>query len=95
MEQDKIFSLNASIQNSNGQSAQFSTGGDSASVTITNDDGMWFAVYIYASCIIYSPNAHAKKIHRQLFYVSICNAATGLQRPIWQTGATKLKHTYS
>ena len=40
VEQDKTFSLNASIQNSNGQSAQFSAVGDSVSATITDDDGM-------------------------------------------------------
>ena len=40
VEQDETFSLNASIQNSNGQSAQFSPGGDSASATITDDDGV-------------------------------------------------------
>ena len=37
---DETFSLTASIQNSNGQSAQFSAGGNSASATITDDDGM-------------------------------------------------------
>ena len=40
VEQDETFSLTASIQNSNGQSAQFSAGGNSASATITDDDGM-------------------------------------------------------
>ena len=40
LEQDETFSLNASIQNSNRQSAQFSAGGDTASATITDDDGM-------------------------------------------------------
>ena len=40
LEQDETFSLTANIQNNNGQSAQFSAGGDSASATITNDDGM-------------------------------------------------------
>ena len=40
LERDETFSLTASIQNSNGQSAQFSAGGDSASATITDDDGM-------------------------------------------------------
>ena len=40
LEQDETFSLIASIQNSNGQSAQFSAGGDSASSTITDDDGV-------------------------------------------------------
>jgi len=42
LEEDETFSLSASIQNSNGQSAQFSTGGDSASATITDDDSMLF-----------------------------------------------------
>jgi len=40
VEQDETFSLTARIQNSNGQSAQFSAGGDSASATIADDDGM-------------------------------------------------------
>ena len=39
-ESDETFSLTASIQNSNGLSAQFSAGGDSASATIIDDDGM-------------------------------------------------------
>ena len=39
MEQDET-SLTASIQNSNGQSAQFSAGGNSASASITDDGGM-------------------------------------------------------
>ena len=38
LEQDETLSLTASIENSNGQSAQFSAGGDSASATITDDD---------------------------------------------------------
>jgi len=38
LEQDETFSLAASIQNSNGQSAQFSAGG--ASATITDNDSM-------------------------------------------------------
>ena len=42
LEEDETFSLSASIQNSNGQSAQFSAGGDSASATITDDDSMLF-----------------------------------------------------
>jgi len=40
VEQNEMFSLTASIQSSNGQSTQFSAGGDSASATITDDDGM-------------------------------------------------------
>ena len=46
LEQDETFFLTASIQNSNGQSAQFSAGGDSSSATITDDDGR-FAVYFF------------------------------------------------
>jgi len=42
LEEDETFSFSASIQNNNGQSAQFSTGGDSASATITDDDSMLF-----------------------------------------------------
>jgi len=55
VEQDEIFSLTANIQNSNGQSAQFSAGGDSASATITETDGQLiiFAVFtfLYNVCI--------------------------------------------
>ena len=40
LEQEETFSLTASIENSNGQSAQFSAGGNSTSATITDDDGM-------------------------------------------------------
>lgn len=40
LEEDETFSLTATILNSNGQSAQFTTGGDSASATIIDDDGM-------------------------------------------------------
>ena len=40
VENNETFSLTASIQNSNGLSAQFSAGGDSASATIIDDDGM-------------------------------------------------------
>ena len=49
MEQDETFSLTAAIQNSNGQSAQFSAGGDSASTTITEIDGqlIMFAVFTF------------------------------------------------
>jgi len=39
VEQNETFSLTVTIQNSNGQSVQFSTGGDTASATITDDDG--------------------------------------------------------
>ena len=49
VEQDETFSLTAAIQNSNGQSAQFSAGGDSASTTITEIDGqlIMFAVFTF------------------------------------------------
>ena len=40
IEQDETFSLSASILNANGQTVQFSFGGDAASATITDDDGM-------------------------------------------------------
>ena len=40
LEEDETFSLTATILNSNGQSAQFIPGGDSASATIIDDDGM-------------------------------------------------------
>ena len=38
----ETFSLSAAIINSNAQPAQFSSGGDSASVTINSDDGRLF-----------------------------------------------------
>jgi len=41
VEPNETFSLNAIIEESNGQSAQFSAGGDSATVTIIDDDGMY------------------------------------------------------
>ena len=41
VELDETFSLNATIINSNGQDAQFTAGGESASATIMNDDGMF------------------------------------------------------
>ena len=40
VELDETFSLNATIVNSNGQDAQFTAGGDSASAAIIDDDGM-------------------------------------------------------
>lgn len=40
IEQDETFSLSATIQNVNGQTVQFSFGGNAASATITDDDGM-------------------------------------------------------
>ena len=42
IEQDETFSLSATILNVNGQTVQFTAGGDSASATILDDDGMWF-----------------------------------------------------
>ena len=41
VEQNEIFSLSATITNSSGQIAQFTTGGDSASATIVDDDRRW------------------------------------------------------
>ena len=40
VELDETFSLSATIINSNGQAAQFTAGGDTASATIIDDDGM-------------------------------------------------------
>jgi len=40
VEQDETFSLSASVLNSNGQTAMFTVGGDSASATIIDDDSM-------------------------------------------------------
>ena len=40
VEEDETFSLNATITNSNGQAAQFTGGGDSATAAIVDDDGM-------------------------------------------------------
>ena len=40
VEPDETFSLSATIINSNGQAAQFTAGGDTASATIIDDDGM-------------------------------------------------------
>ena len=45
LEQNETFSLTASIQDSNGQSAQFSAGGDSASATIIDDEGTLVQVF--------------------------------------------------
>ena len=42
VEPDETFSLSATIINSNAQAAQFTAGGDTASATIIDDDGMWF-----------------------------------------------------
>ena len=62
VEQDETFSLNASIQNGNGQSVQFSAGGDSASATITDDDGMLVqllsVVYTYFILVITKQQLH-------------------------------------
>ena len=41
LEEDEIFSLTATIQNDNGQTARFTTDGDSATATIIDDDGMF------------------------------------------------------
>ena len=56
VEQNETFSLTASIQSSNGQSAKFSAGGDSASATITDDDGM--LVQLYSVCYFHAPQLH-------------------------------------
>ena len=40
VEQDETFSLSARVLNTNGQLARFTVGGDSASATIIDDDGM-------------------------------------------------------
>ena len=41
VEEDETFSLSAIITNNNGQAAQFTAGGDSATATII-EDRMWF-----------------------------------------------------
>ena len=41
VELNEIFSLSATILSSNGQDAQFTAGGDSASATIIDDDSRW------------------------------------------------------
>ena len=41
VEEDETFSFSAIITNSNGQAAQFTAGGDSATATII-EDRMWF-----------------------------------------------------
>ena len=45
VEQNEIFSLSATILNSNGQDAQFTTGGDSASATIIDNNCMLVVCY--------------------------------------------------
>ena len=40
VEQNETFSLSATITNSNGQSVSFTTGGNVATATIVDDDGM-------------------------------------------------------
>ena len=45
VEQNEVFSLSASIQNSNGQDAQFTASGDSASATIIDNNGMLVVCY--------------------------------------------------
>jgi len=52
VEQDETFSLTASIQNSNGQSAQFSAGGDTASATIVDNDGMLIQLIVFTAATI-------------------------------------------
>ena len=42
VEEDETFSFSAIITNSNGQAAQFTAGGDSATATIIDDNRMWF-----------------------------------------------------
>ena len=51
VEPDETFSLSASIQDSNGQSALFSAGGDSASATIIDDDSMLVVVTDQIVCM--------------------------------------------
>ena len=51
IEPHETFSLSATIQNSNGQPAQFTTGGDSATAEIIDDDGMFFFDY-YIMCLL-------------------------------------------
>ena len=45
VEQNEVFSLSASIQNSNGQDARFTASGDSASATIIDNNGMLVVCY--------------------------------------------------
>ena len=52
LEEDETFSLTAIILNSNGQTAQFTAGGDSATATIVDDDGMFVVSLMeVGSCI--------------------------------------------
>ena len=46
IEKDETFSLSATILNANGQTAQFTVGGDSASATILDDDDNTCGLYI-------------------------------------------------
>ena len=46
IELDETFSLSATIINSNGQAAQFTADGESASATIIDDDGMMHGLYV-------------------------------------------------
>jgi len=52
VEQDETFFLTASIQNSNEQSAQFSAGGDTASATIVDNDGMLIQFIVFTAATI-------------------------------------------
>lgn len=49
VEQNETFSINATITNSNGQSAQITAGGVSASVTIIDDDGTLNELILFCS----------------------------------------------
>ena len=65
IEQDETFSLSATILNVNGQSVQFTAGGDSASATILDDDGTWF---VYSAKL----NLLVSNTHSGWFSPSIC-----------------------
>ena len=65
IEQDETFSLSATILNVNGQTVQFTAGGDSASATILDDDGMWF---VYSARL----NLLVSSTHSRRFSPSIC-----------------------
>ena len=65
LEEDETFSLSATITNSNGQTAQFTAGGDSATATILDDDGMWF---VYSARL----NLLVSSTHSRWFSPSIC-----------------------
>ena len=65
IEQDKTFSLSPTILSANGQTVQFTVGGDSASATILDDDGMWF---VYSAKL----NLLVSSTHSRLFSSTIC-----------------------